>query len=190
MILETNPQVFIFVAVTFIIIMITLLIAMISRYKKCPSDKVMVIYGRVGSVNGVERTCKCIHGGAVFIWPFLQSYDFLDLTPITTSIDLEQAFSNEEQEVSINTRFSFGISTEKGIMENAAQRLLGMSLTRIEELAKDIIINQLRLYISQNSYADIRRDYSLEVLSKNIDDEIKKIGLRLININICKIKEI
>ena len=73
-----------------VVIVFSLLLFLIKRYKKCPSDKVMVIYGKVGSnKDGSTRSAKCIHGGAAFIWPVIQSYEFLDLTPMSISVDLE-----------------------------------------------------------------------------------------------------
>lgn len=41
-----------------------LLGALFSRYKKCPSDKILVKYGKVGkSGDGEDRSASCIHGG-------------------------------------------------------------------------------------------------------------------------------
>ena len=64
----------IIVAVIFITIS-----AILKRYKRCPSDKILVIYGKTGR----HGSSKCVHGGAAFIWPVFQNYAFLDLTPIS-----------------------------------------------------------------------------------------------------------
>ena len=63
--------------------------AILARYKRCPSDKVLVIYGKTGR----DTSAKCIHGGAAFIWPVFQSYQFLDLTPISIECNLTNALS-------------------------------------------------------------------------------------------------
>ena len=66
-----------------VLIVFMLFVTVLSRYKKCPSDKIMVIYGKVGSnSDGTSRTAKCIHGGASLVWPVIQSYEYLDLTPL------------------------------------------------------------------------------------------------------------
>ncbi|MEL7604101.1 MAG: flotillin family protein, partial [Bacillota bacterium] len=125
------------------LLLFTTFIAVLARYKKCPSDRVMVIYGKVGrGHDGSTRSAKCIHGGAAFIWPLFQDYAFLSLTPMSITVDLTSALSKQNIRIDVPSRFTVGISTETGIMQNAAERLLGLGLKEIEELAKDIIFGQ------------------------------------------------
>ncbi len=164
----------------------------VSRYRKCPSDKIMVIYGRVGkNKDGSSRSAICIHGGAKFIWPVVQAVEYLDLTPISISVDLENALSKQNIRINVPSRFTVGISTEPGIMQNAAERLLGLRLTEVQELAKDIIFGQLRLIIATMDIEEINtdRDKFLEAVSRNVETELKKIGLRLINVNVTDITD-
>ena len=161
----------------------------LSRYRKCPSDKIMVIYGKVGSdKNGDNVSSKCIHGGASFVWPVIQDYQYLDLTPISINVDLTNALSRQNIRIDVPSRFTVGISTEPGVMQNAAERLLGLRLSEIQELAKDIIFGQLRLVIATMEIEEINtdRDKFLEAVSHNVESELKKIGLRLINVNVMR----
>ncbi len=107
--------------------MFTTLAALLTRYKRCPSDQILVIYGKVGSIDGLDTSSKCIHGGAAFIWPVIQQYEFLDLTPISINVDLRNALSKQNIRVDVPSRFTVGISTEAGVMQNAAERLLGFT---------------------------------------------------------------
>jgi len=169
-----------------------LMLVVISRYKKCPSDKIMVIYGKVGTnKDGTQRSAKCIHGGASFVWPVIQAYEYLDLTPLSLSVDLTNALSHQNIRVDVPSRFTVGISTEVGIMQNAAERLLGLKLVEIQELAKDIIFGQLRLVVATMDIEEINtdRDKFLEAVSGNVETELKKIGLRLINVNVTDISD-
>ena len=174
------------------IVLLTTIIVILSRYRKCPSDKIMVIYGKVGSnVDGTDRSARCIHGGAAFIWPIFQAYEYMDLTPISISVDLTSALSRQNIRIDVPSRFTVGISTEEGIMQNAAERLLGLPLTAIQDLAKDIIFGQLRLIIATMDIEEINtnRDKFLEAVSENVETELKKIGLRLINVNVTDISD-
>lgn len=175
-----------------VVIIFSLLLFLIKRYKKCPSDRVMVIYGKVGSnKDGTTRSAKCIHGGAAFIWPVIQAYEFLDLTPMSISVDLENALSRQNIRINVPSRFTVGVSTEPGVMQNAAERLLGLKLEEVQELAKDIIFGQLRLVIATMDIEEINtdRDKFLEAVSRNVEGELKKIGLRLINVNVTDISD-
>lgn len=175
-----------------VVVLFAALLAILSRYRKCPADKILVIYGKVGSdQNGQTRSAKCIHGGAAFIVPVIQSYQYLDLTPISINVDLKNALSKQNIRIDVPSRFTVGISTEPGVMQNAAERLLGLKLAEIQELAKDIIFGQLRLVIATMDIEEINtdRDKFLVAVSNNVEIELKKIGLRLINVNVTDIND-
>nr|WP_130862638.1 flotillin family protein [Bacilliculturomica massiliensis] len=175
-----------------VLVLLAAIIAILSRYRKCPSDKVLVIYGKVGAnKDGSTRSARCIHGGAAFIIPVLQSYQYLDLTPMSINVDLKNALSKQNIRVDVPSRFTVGISVESGVMQNAAERLLGLKLAEIQELAKDIIFGQLRLVIATMDIEEINtdRDKFLIAVSNNVEIELKKIGLRLINVNVTDIND-
>jgi len=168
-----------------------MMIGLLKRYKRCPSDKVMVVYGKIGSGPEGHRSAKCIHGGASFIWPVVQDYSFMDLTPISIEVNLTSALSRQNIRVDVPSRFTVAISTESGIMENAAERLLGLERQEIHDLAKDIIFGQLRLVVATMDIEEINnnRDKFLSNVSANVEAEMKKIGLKLINVNVTDIKD-
>ncbi|WAC11458.1 flotillin family protein [Dyadobacter pollutisoli] len=172
-----------FVAVIVIFVSVA---ALISRYKRCPSDKILVVYGRTGGTSA-----KCIHGGGEFIWPVIQDYAFLDLKPISIEANLTNALSRQNIRVDVPCRFTIAISTETDSMNNAAERLLGLTPDQIQELSKDILFGQLRLVIATMTIEEINsdRDKFLDNISKNVDNELKKIGLRLINVNVTDIRD-
>ncbi|UGS22766.1 flotillin family protein [Flavobacterium channae] len=161
-------------------------VTLISRYKRCPSDKILVIYGKTGGTSA-----KCVHGGGAFIWPVIQDYSFLDLKPISIEANLTNALSRQNIRVDVPCRFTIAISTETDSMNTAAERLLGLHPEQIQELAKDILFGQLRLVIATMTIEEINsdRDKFLDNISKNVDSELKKIGLKLINVNVTDIKD-
>lgn len=176
------------VAVLFLII---ILYAAIKRYKRCPSDQILVVYGKVGAGADGFRSAKCIHGGAAFIWPVIQDYAFLELKPISIEVKLTNALSKQNIRVDVPSSFTVGISTEAGVMMNAAERLLGLDKQSIHDLAKDIIFGQLRLVVATMDIEEINsnRDKFLANVSSNVEAELNKIGLKLINVNVTDIKD-
>src|SRR6478735_2387985 len=173
------------IVVAAIVVFVTIT-ALVSRYKRCPSDKILVIYGRTGG-----SSAKCIHGGGAFIWPVIQDFAFLDLKPISIEANLTNALSRQNIRVDVPCRFTIAISTEHDSMNNAAERLLGLNPAQIQELSKDILFGQLRLVIATMMIEEINsdRDKFLENISKNVDSELKKIGLKLINVNVTDIRD-
>ena len=178
-----SPIVLVFIAV---VVAFILVLSLVSRYKRCPSDKILVVYGNTGG-----SSAKCIHGGGAFIWPVIQDYAFLSLIPISIDANLTNALSKQNIRVDVPCRFTVGISSDADSMNNAAERLLGLNSDQIQELARDILFGQLRLVIATMSIEEINadRDKFLESISSNVEVELKKIGLKLINVNVTDIKD-
>lgn len=176
------------IAIGFAILFVFILIfSFIKRYKRCPSDQILVVYGKVGG----GQSAKCLHGGASFIWPVIQDYEYLDLTPLSLEVNLINALSKQNIRVNVPSRFTIGISTEPGVMQNAAERLLGLGLQEIQDLSKEIIFGQLRLVVASMDIEEINsdRDKFLTNISNGVEVELKKVGLRLINVNITDIND-
>ncbi len=175
-----------------VFVLFVTLAAILRRYKRCPSDKILVIYGKTGkNKSGSISSARCIHGGASFIWPVFQSYAFLDLKPISIECNLTNALSKQNIRVDVPCRFTVGISTEPESMTNAAERLLGLSIDNIQSIATDILFGQLRLVIATMDIEEINsdRDKFLSNVSANVEAELRKIGLKLINVNVTDIRD-
>ena len=159
----------------------------VSRYKRCPSDKVIVVYGK--GTGGA--TSKCVHGGGVFIMPVIQDYGVLSLEPMITDIDLRGALSKGNIRVAVPATFTFGVSTDPRLLQNAAKRLLSRTKSDIISMASDIILGQLRLVIATLSIEEINgdREKFLEQVNINVDSELNKLGLSVNNVNIRDITD-
>jgi flotillin len=157
-------------------------IGFLSRYRRCPSDRVLVVYGRVGA----GRSARCLHGGAAFVWPVVQDYKYLDLHPMSIDIQLNNALSKQNIRVSVPSTFTIGVTTDPDKMCNAAERLLGLSNVQMTQLTKEIIFGQMRLVVATMRIEEINsdRDRLIEAITNNVSTELEKVGLRLINVNI------
>ena len=169
------------------VVFVMLVMAILNRYRRCPSDKILVVYGTTGD----RGSAKCVHGGGTFVWPVIQDYAYLSLTPIGIDANLTNALSRQNIRVDVPCRFTVGISTEPDSMLAAAERLLGLQSSQIQEMARDILFGQLRLVIATMSIEELNsdRDKFLEAITANVEVELKKIGLRLINVNVTDIKD-
>lgn len=178
---------FVFILISLLVFLMISASMLVSRYKRCPSDKILVIYGKTGA----GESARCIHGGAAFIWPIIQDFAFLELVPISIDVDLRNALSKQNIRVDVPSRFTVGISTEPSIMTNAAERLLGLDITAIRTIAHDIIVGQMRLVIATMDIEEINtdRDKFYTNVSHHVETELKKIGLRLINVNVTDIHD-
>jgi flotillin len=168
-------------------LLLGLLILFVRSYKRCPSNRVLVIYGRTGK-PGASLT---IHGGAAFVWPLIQDYAYLSLEPIQIEVPLRGALSAENIRVNVPSVFTVAIDTRPEVMQNAAIRLLGLSVPEIRKQAEEMIFGQLRQVIASMHIEEINRDRDkfLEHVQHSLEPELAKIGLQLINVNITDITD-
>lgn len=184
---SSGPNLSVVLPIVFVIALIIMIGGFFaSRYKRCPSDKILVIYGKTGA-----GSARCIHGGAAFIWPIIQDYKFLDLQPMSIDVNLQDALSKQNIRVSVPAQFTVAISNQPNLMQAAAERLLGMEQGAIRNLAHDIIMGQMRLVIANMDIEELNsdRDKFVSSVYEHVGHELHKIGLDLINVNVTDIHD-
>lgn len=169
------------------VLVILFFLFFISRYKRCPSDKILVVYGKTGG----GASAKCYAGGAAFVWPVIQDYRYLDLTPLSIDVNLKDALSKQNIRVNVPSQFTVGIGEDENLMLAAANRLLSLDRDQIARLSQDIIMGQMRLVIANMDIEELNtdRDKFVSSVYSNVGEELHKVGLRLINVNVTDIQD-
>ncbi|MGL5042866.1 MAG: flotillin family protein [Culicoidibacterales bacterium] len=169
------------------IIFLSLITTIARRYKRCPSNQVLVIFGKTSG----GQSAKTIHGGGAFVWPLFQAYTYLSLEPLAIEVDLKSTLSKNNIRVSVPSTFTVGISVKQELLQNAAERLLGLPSSDVISRAEDIIIGQLRSVIATMTIEEINKDREtfLTSINTNVNEELNKIGLDVINVNIRDITD-
>ena len=190
LLLQDQPSKFFWILISLVVgllFVLSLVLVLVRRYKRCPSNRVLVIYGKVGG----GQSSKCLHGGGAFVWPFTQEYDYLSLDPIQIEVPLKGALSSENIRVNVPSYFTVAIGTQPAAMQNAAIRLLGLNTDQIKNQAMDIIFGQLRQVIASMPIEAINkdRDVFLKNIQHTLEPELEKIGLVLINVNITDLTD-
>ena len=182
-----TQEMMIMAAILVAVILLTF-IGILSRYRKCKSDEVLVVYGKTG---GDKKSAKLYHGGAAFVWPIIQGYEFLSMKPMQIDCKLTGALSAQNIRVDVPTTITVAISTDHDVMQNAAERMLGLSIDDKQNLITDVVYGQMRLVIADMTIEELNsdRDKFLSKVKDNIDTELRKFGLYLMNINISDIRD-
>lgn len=169
------------------LIFFSFVILLVKQFKRCPSNRVLVIYGRTGK----GQASRTIHGGAAFVWPLIQDYAYLSLEPIQIEVPLRGALSSENIRVNVPSVFTVAIDTKPEVMQNAAVRLLGLTAPEVRKQAEEMIFGQLRQVIASMGIEEINRDRDkfLQHVQHSLEPELAKIGLQLINVNITDITD-
>ena len=178
---NAGNQFMLILVVSMLVIMFGMIIFFFSRYKKCPADKILVIYGKTGK----GRSSKCMHGGAAFIWPVIQAYELLDLTPIRLEINAKHKLTDGST-IKPPVKCTVGISTDSGVMGNAAERLSGLDSEEITNLAKDIIESSINHVVDRTeSISNNSNKVAFnEAIEARVQKELSVIGLRVISFDL------
>ena len=166
----------------------TIMVVLLKYYKRCPSNRVLVIFGKLTKKGHAAKT---VHGGAAFVVPLFQDYAYLNLEPIQIEIPLRGALSVENIRVNVPSVFTVAVGTEPAVMQSAAIRLLGLSIGEVRKQAEEIIFGILRQVIAGMGIEEINRDRDkfLIQIQQHLEPELGKIGLQLINVNITDITD-
>lgn len=148
------------------------IVFLFSCFKKCPSNKLLVIYGKLHG----DAAFRCIHRGSIFVWPIIQKYQWLDLSPITF---------NTNPGVIPHLTITIAISNEPETRKNAAERLLNLDKDEIKSLSSNIIEGQIKMQnlTKDDAYIPEKPLPFIEILSSSIKAKLSGLGLSLININ-------
>ncbi|MEW6072057.1 MAG: SPFH domain-containing protein [Planctomycetota bacterium] len=184
---DTSSLAVVLIPVALVLVLFALIVAFARRYKRCPSNRILVIYGKTKA----GQVSKTLHGGGAFVMPLIQDFEYLSLDPMQIEIPLQGALSIENIRVNVPSVFTVAIGTDRDAMNNAAIRLLGLATAGIIKQAEDIIFGQLRQVIASMAIQEINRDRDvfLSKVQSSLEPELKKIGLVLINVNIKDITD-
>lgn len=178
-------EILIIVGAAIVVILLTI-IGILSRYKKCPSDKILVVYGKTSG----NTPSKIHHGGGTFIWPVIQDYTFMSLNPIQLQVEVS-GVSSQMIKVTIPVTLTTAIATEPEVMQNAANRFLSATPPEVEKQIKEILIGEMRSLMATMTIEDINSDREafIGAAKRNIETELNKVGYKIININTSDIDD-
>ncbi len=174
-------------AAILVVVVLLTFVGILSRYRKCKSDEVLVVYGKTGGT----KSAKLYHGGAAFVWPIIQGYEFLSMKPMQIDCKLTGALSAQNIRVDVPTTITVAISTDREVTQYAGVRRRGLSIVNKQNLITDVVYGQMRLVIADMTIEELNsdRDKFLSKVKDNIDTELRKFGLYLMNINISDIRD-
>jgi flotillin len=180
--LDFTPSAGVIVVAAVALIFASMVMLFVSRYKRCPANRVLVISGKVAG----GQSARVISGGGAFVWPVVQQADFLSLLPLQIDINLTDALSLENIRVRVPSQVTVAIGDTEEYQQNAAARILGVTPSEVGGLAMNIIFGQMRQVIASMKIEDINRDRDQfrANIEHALEPELKKIGLKLINVNI------
>lgn len=164
---------------------IVILMMFVRLYKRCPPNKVMVIFGKTG-----RGAAKCLHGGASFVWPVIQEVGYLDLQPVFVPFEDATVVSSDNAQLVLTATATVAISTRPGVIENAASRLMGMAPNAIRAQAEGILLGTLssaagaltgeEIVRKRTAFANACRDVAAA--------DLEKLGLEVVDLAIRQVR--
>lgn len=155
---------------------LTLLFTLLKQYKRCPTNRVLVIYGKT---NG-GQAARTVHGGAAFVVPLLQDYAYLSLEPIRTTISSSSHGMGKQLGFEVPRVYTVAIGTTPDLLQNTAVRLLGLNVEQISQHTNDLIIDELSR-LTDTVSNDVDRETFNSELQASLDAKLGNLGLQLIS---------
>ena len=186
-ILFNMTQMTLYITAAIVALVILSIIGLMSRYRKCPSNKMLVVFGSTGkSKDGALSPAKVLHGGGTFVWPVIQDYAYIDVTPIQISTKAQNILSAQNINVSFPVNLTVAIDTSNPqMMQNAASRLLGMDSKGLLTLLTNNLLGGLRQVVANMTIEKLKsdRDGLYEQATKAIKPSLDELGFKIIDLN-------
>jgi flotillin len=161
-----------------LLLVLVLVVVLATRFRRCPPNKLLVVYGR-----GVPGGMKVMQSGAALVWPLMQDSALLSLEPLQVSLTMDRLLSRSNEQVDVKATVVIAIGTDPERTRNAAERLLGYTEDKIEELARDILSSNLRMVVATLEVPQMKSDqeaFSSKAIQE-AEPELKKVGLDIIS---------
>ena len=183
----TNLTVLIIAAVVGFVVVATIIL-LLTRYKKCKPNELLIVYGKIGKDKGPG---KCIHGGGCFVWPVIQGYTIVSMESFNLDVKLENGLSKQNIKVNLPVNVTLAVSNDEKVMQNAAVRLGSLMQGDRDSQLKEIIIGQLRQVVATMSIEELinDRDKLQSESKKAIAQPLSLLGIDIINITISDITD-
>lgn len=170
-----------------VILVVLTFIGLMSRYRKCPSNKMLIVFGKAGKDNkGNAVPAKIIHGGGCFVWPIIQDYEYLSTLPIQISTQATDILSEQNINVSFPVNLTVGIDTaSEAHKQAAASRLLGIPEKDLKVLLTNNLLGGLRAVVATLKIEEVNKDRNkfLEAAAQAIAPSLDELGLKIIDLN-------
>ena len=155
-----------------------------SLYVTVRSSEVMV-----RTTRAAKNEPSFFKEGRVLVIPLYHRYSILGLHPMKVLFNHPTFLDQNNIRLKIKILFTFAISEEHESIIIAARRFAGLNSSQIEEMASEIFLGELHNTVSVMSVEQINEhsDGIIDLLNRNIDPELNKSGLYLMN---CKIADI
>ena len=168
-------------------LVILTIIGLMSRYRRCPSNKMLIVFGSTGKdKEGNKTPSKIIHGGGCFVWPIIQDYDYISTLPIQIKTVANDILSSQNINVSfpVNLTVSIDTSSEEH-KQAAAAHLLGLEDQNLKDLLTNNLLGGLRAVVATLTIEELNRDRDkfLQEAAKAIEPSLRELGLKIIDLN-------
>lgn len=178
---------YLYAIVALVVLIVLTFIGLMSRYRKCPSNKMLIVFGKAGKdSSGNSVPAKIIHGGGCFVWPIIQDYEYLSTLPIQISTQATDILSEQNINVSFPVNLTVAIDTSsEAHKQAAASRLLGIPEDDLKVLLTNNLLGGLRAVVATLKIEEVNKDRNkfLEAAAQAIAPSLDELGLKIIDLN-------
>ena len=169
-----------------VLIFVTLILQLVMKMKLIPPSQLAVVHGKGGSFS-------TFRGGRVFVFPLINRFNTMDLTPQTTTVVVESAIAEGIVPLTVKATVSYAVAkTEKGLV-NAVKRILNMTKNwnELQDIATSIIEGHLRDSIAAMTPEEVmsQKDQLIQNMIKVCKSDLEGIGLEITTMNIADVDD-
>jgi flotillin len=168
------------------LILITLFLQLVMKMKLVPPSRLAVVHGKGNSF-------RIYRGGRVFVFPLINRFSTMDLTPQTNTIVVESAIAKGIVPLTVKATVSYAVSHSDHGMINAVKRILYLTAnwTDLNAIATSIIEGHLRDSIAAMTPEEVmsHKDRLIQNMIQTCKTDLEGIGLEITTMNIADVED-
>ncbi len=156
------------------------------NYRKCPPNKVLVVYGRTGADG---KGFRLITGGATFVYPLLEDFTEIGLENFSVEAQVLKSPNSDGVPVSVDAIANIKVSSNPQLLSAAVERMLGKPTLEVRAMLKQTLDGLLRQIIGTLTIEEMVKDREklAQGVLTNASAELNKLGFEIDNFVINKL---
>ena len=167
-----------------------------SALTRVGSDELVVVSGllprghRESGEQSVRGARTLTEAGRVFVLPYLQRVDRMDVTPFGIEVELEDVPVRNGETVSVRAEASLSFALSGMGLPNLVESFLGRPFEEVEDGAKRLLRSNLYTTLAtmkRDELAEYREEYT-ERLEMTIELDMEMVGLVIDDLQVVEVE--
>jgi len=178
--------------IVLIVVVMTLVIMVFSRYTKVGPNQVLIVSGRKHRLeDGTDVGFRIVKGGGTFVMPVFEKVDILSLELLTIDVQTPEVYTSKGVPVKVDGVAQIKVKGDDVSIRTSAEQFLGKATDEIRNIATQTLEGHLRAILGTMTVEEIyqNRDAFASKVQEVAAGDMANMGLGIVSFTIRDIRD-